>query len=379
MTLLQEFKDKIYKRPNSSDHLLVEVLFGLLERYFERVPDAKRIFEITKQRGDWIKNDHIAFRSQDMTSLLKVFLPYDYTVQFLDNETRTPFNFTSKKLTAVWLKHPNPDMPRVFISEFRLDEAPELSTIVEPYFSKKVDPIDNLDPNDTDAVVNYLHTGCWPTPTFTDYNAVQEHSEYLSWVLYNEYYLNHFTLTVNVLNSFNFNQEIETLVQSKRREYATIAEEDQDTFITELETKLSQTYKSHMQTFNNFLEEQGFTLNSPNGNALNISPDGALLQSSTKAAMIKGKFPDGTYDVPGSYVEFAYRGIEPTFLKAIMDGEISYNTVILRDGFETGNADKIFESTFTNTSEQNATKNKSTFEASTERLITFLDDYSHNV
>ena len=50
-------------------------------------------------------------------------------------------------------------------------------------------------------------------------------------------------------------------------------------------------------------------MNTSKGKDLNISPDQLLLQSSTKAQMIEGEFPDGIYSVPGSYVEFAYRGI----------------------------------------------------------------------
>ena len=41
---------------------------------------------------------------------------------------------------------------------------------------------------------------------------------------------------------------------------------------------------------------------------LNISPDKTLLQSSTKSKMIKANFDEGDFDIPGSYVEFAYRG-----------------------------------------------------------------------
>ena len=82
------------------------------------------VFQLVKERGDWVKNDHVAFRSFNAISLLKVFLPLGYFVQF-DTEDRVPMNFKQKHLTAVWLKHPNLDLPRVFISECRLPELPQ--------------------------------------------------------------------------------------------------------------------------------------------------------------------------------------------------------------------------------------------------------------
>ena len=63
-----------------------------------------------------------------------------------------------------------------------------------------------------------------------------------------------------------------------------------------------------------------------------MSEDKKLLQSSTVAEQMLAEFPHddqstGSHLIAGSYVEFAQR----------IDG---------RDGFEVGNADKIFESTF---------------------------------
>ena len=83
--------------------------------------------------------------------------------------------------------------------------------------------------------------------------------------------------------------------------------------------------------FNTFLESFGIKLNSAGGK-IKRSADGKLLQSSSVAKTIQAKFPlaNGTkqyHAIAGSYVEFAER----------IDG---------RDGFEVGNADKIFESTF---------------------------------
>ena len=123
----------------------------------------------------------------------------------MDPSTGRPFNFEAKKLTAVWLKHPNPAVPRVFVSQFRFEEgSPKLQAIVNRYMADWQDPIKSLDLNDATAINTYLHTAQWPTPTHADYTALQQESEYVSWVLYNKYYLNHFTISVHELDSFNF-------------------------------------------------------------------------------------------------------------------------------------------------------------------------------
>jgi hypothetical protein len=366
-------------RPGTTDDKLVDLFCGLLERYFDRVPDAARIFQLIQDRGDIISNDHVAFRSFDMRSLLKVFLPFGYEVQYQNQTEKIPFNFVQKKLTAVWLKHPNADMPRVFISQLRLDELPKVATLMQPYIDGLNDPIDTIEPMDVPRLIEYLHTGLWPTPTYKDYSEIGQHSEYLAWVLYNEYYLNHFTLTVNRLQSFDFQTQIQTVINQYSDEIRDIPE-GADKMVSALCNKaLQAVYLDIMDTFNTFLDVEDFVLNAPNDNALNISPDGLLLQSSTKANIVKAKFPDGTHKIPGSYVEFAYRGIKPELLSDLLRGRRDLDTIEvddLRDGFEVGNANNIFESTYTRAAKTDVVDNiTSSFETSRSKLLSFLETY----
>jgi len=74
-----------------------------------------------------------------------------------------------------------------------------------------------------------------------------------------------------------------------------------------------------------------------------VSPDGLLQQSSTVADSSLFTFADGIIEsVPRSYIEFAERLLLPQF-KDLQDEEVKEHH--RRDGFEVGNADKIFEST----------------------------------
>ena len=86
-----------------------------------------------------------------------------------------------------------------------------------------------------------------------------------------------------------------------------------------------------IQKFNAFLESIGIQLND-SGGKIKTSGDGKLLQSASVSNKVMVDFltNDGSatqQEVPGSYVEFAQR----------IDG---------RDGFDPGNANTIFESTY---------------------------------
>lgn len=285
------------------------VMGGLMRRYSERVPDVQKIVDAMIDEGiilsaEAIENDHIAFRTMGVPNLgiasfEKIFSHYGY-------QKRDAYNFTEKKLTAYWYSPPAPQYPRIFVSELRVHELSEKAQRIIHRYTDTVtsDPVDALALDDAAAVDQFLHQPLWTTPTLSDYQTLLQESEYAAWVIYNRYYLNHFTISVHNL----------------KPGYSTI-----DEFVA-------------------FLQQRGFRLNSAGG-VIKVSPDGALRQASTVAQMIDAEFAGGEiFRIAGSYVEFAERRILPQFLDLPAD-QISRQH--RREGFEAGNADKIFESTFT--------------------------------
>lgn len=288
--------------------MLTQILNGLMQRYMERVPDVKAIIQTMIKEGiiqhpDDVENDHIAFRTMGVPqlgiqSLEKIFLHYGYT-------KKDAYRFPEKKLDAFWYAPPSPDFPRIFISELRVkDLSPQAQQLITSYTDEvKTDPVNALDLNDAAAVDSFLHSGLWRLPTLEDYQLLAAESEYAAWVIYNRYYLNHFTISVHNLPPG----------------YNTVAD------------------------FNAFLERNGFVLNNAGGK-IKASPDGGLLQSATVANMITASFANGqTHRIAGSYVEFAERRVLPQFAHLPPD---QLKREHRRDGFEAGNADKIFESTY---------------------------------
>lgn len=292
----------------TSNTPLDTILNGLFTPYALRVPDVNTITSgmitkgLIKSQSDII-NDHIAFRTLGVpnlgiASLERIFLHHGYTRQ-------DRYHFEQKKLDAHWYKPPSEKYPRVFISELRVNELPSKASDIIKKYSNNIthDPLDDVDLNDPNAIVEFLHHPLWKLPTWHDYNTVLSTSEYGAWVLYNRYYLNHYTISVHALPK-PYNK---------------------------------------LESFNTLLKSFGVRLNNAGGE-IKTSTDGLLRQSSTVAQMVTSTFADGKkHKIAGSYVEFAERAVLPAFTHLAKE-ELS--SIHRRDGFEVNNANKIFESTF---------------------------------
>ena len=293
----------------STDTVMTRILDELFNIYAKRVPDVKKITSAMIERGmvssqNEIINDHIAFRTMGVpnlgiSSFEKIFLANGY-------KRMDFYHFAIKKLDAYWYSPPTEDLPRIFISELKVEKlSPKVQNIIRFYTDSIVqDPVDTLNLDDYKAVAKYFQTPLWDLPSLKDYEQLLSESEYAAWVIYNRYYLNHYTISVHDLpNPYN-----------------------------------------KLESFNEFLSDIGIKLNT-SGGIIKTSKDQLLRQSSSVANTVKANFTNGnTKKIAGSYVEFAERSPLPKFrnLKAN-----KLKREHRREGFETSNADRIFESTFT--------------------------------
>lgn len=125
--------------------------------------------------------------------------------------------------------------------------------------------------------------------SFETYQTMAKESEYASWLYAHGLQVNHFTVFVNSLKNF-----------------------------------------SDLEALNTWLIDNHYPMNE-SGGLIKGTPELFLEQSSTMAPTIDVTFNEGTHPIPGCYMEFAKRHPDTT-------GE-------LFQGFVTGSADKIFEST----------------------------------
>lgn len=234
-------------------------------------------------------------------SMAKIFLDFGYT-------PREELRFPAKKLRALWFSPPsvpiphggsgvNGPLPRVFISELLVEQmSPQTQDIIKKYTEISGSG------NKHAALASALGSLTWEKPLHSEFQQLARESEYAAWTLVNGYALNHATISTHQLKS----------------------------------------HLRDIKSLNQFIEKNGFKLNSEGG-ILKVSPDGLLQQSSTVADSIHFQFADGvTESVPCSYIEFAERLVLPQYSNLPLDEVKEHHR---RDGFEVGNADKIFEST----------------------------------
>ena len=260
-----------------------ELLDAMWQDYLALTPDAKHIHQLFDDLNQGrVINDHIALRTfnLDKLSLDKIAKP------FIDAgyEEKDEYQFPAKKLYAKYYKHPDDTLPKVFISELKVEELPEnCQNII-------YDLVDQV----TDESVEQQTFCCSGRPwtvTQEQYKILATESEYASWLAAHGFRPNHFTVSINHLNT-----------------------------------------PSDIHGVNQLLQDNGYELNT-SGGLVKGSPDVFLEQSSTMAKEVEVRFKDGEMHLPGCFYEFAMRYPMP-------DGQ-------LYQGFVAASADKIFESTDT--------------------------------
>jgi len=248
--------------------------------YINRLcPSADKVHNLLEEHQALI-NDHIALRTFSLDPLNVQVLAQPFME--LGYKACGDYIFESKHLTAKHYEHPDKTQPKVFISQLEIGLcSPQLQMIVK----KLVDQVDAQKLNGHD----FLYNGRLWNVSYDDYLRLSKESEYAAWLAAHGFGANHFTVSVN---------QLETL--------------------------------SSVKAVNDHLRVAGFAINE-SGGEVKGSPEVLLEQSSTMADRVPVRFSDGEQYVPGGFYEFALR-------YPMKDGN-------LYQGFVAASANKIFEST----------------------------------
>lgn len=224
-----------------------ELIKVLWDDYVKLNPDAEKIYNLLGQP----KNDHIAFRTfHGISKVRKVFAKFGYT-------EGGHYDFEQKKLIAIHMEHANPEFPKIFISQLKLEQCTPFVQSYATWAEGKVPDVPTLPSRP------------WRTVSHDDYKLLLEDSEYAAWVMAWGLRANHFTVDVS---SVGPNVTLKWI-----------------------------------ENANKYLKEKGFTLNT-NGGEIKGSKEEGLKQSSTIAPMVMYRFTDGIeYPIRGCYLEFAER------------------------------------------------------------------------
>jgi Domain of unknown function (DUF1338) len=251
--------------------------------YVDINPMALKIYNLLQKEGEKLSNDHIALRTfnhprVNIDVMARPFIDSGYVYG-------GDYQFPEKKLYAKHFKHPDPALPKIFISELKLEEfSPELRKIVD-------DLIQQI-PVGAEQDFEFVSMGRPWKVSSEIYGKLLKESDYAAWVSAFGYRPNHFTVFINDLKAF-----------------------------------------SDIYVLNDYLKSAGFKLNA-SGGEVKGTKEVFLEQSSTLANNIEVEFTDKKLTIPACYYEFAKRypmgkGAE------------------LYQGFVAASADKIFESTKT--------------------------------
>jgi len=265
---------------NSNQHQQVTDLFeNIWQNYIEVTPSADKIHQLLGSGADLI-NDHVAYRTFNIAKVnLEKLAAHLISLGYHDSGD---YDFSSKKLNAKHFEHDDTSLPKVFISELRVEE---FSAETQAIITKMVDSIDEA----AIADKSFLYSGTHWQVSKADYHTLLAESEYAAWVAAWGYRANHFTVSINHLENFNCIDDVNTAVKAG-----------------------------------------GFALNTTGGEVKGNSIV-KLEQSSTMADKATVKFIDGEAEIPSCFYEFAKR--------------YPLDCGKLYSGFVAASADKIFEST----------------------------------
>ncbi len=252
---------------------------NIWQQYLTVTPSANQIHQLLGN-GKEVINDHVAYRTFDIEKVnLDKLASHLLTIGYTECGQ---YDFAAKKLTAKHYEHSDNTMPKVFISELRVEEFPaDVQNIIRKLVAQLPDNISDRE--------DFLYSGRSWKVSSSDYQTLLATSEYAAWLAAWGYRANHFTVSINHLDNF-------------------------DCIIA----------------VNDSLKEAGHTLNGTGGE---VKGDEVvkLEQSSTLADKAMVEFSDKSMEIPSCFYEFAKRYPQA-------DGE-------LYTGFVAASADKIFEST----------------------------------
>ena len=262
----------------------IQQLFQTIwQDYIQLAPDAELIHSLfAKANNGKVINDHIALRTFNLgpVSLDQIAAPFLQAGYQAGGE----YEFPARKLYARHYQHSDPELPKVFISELLVEQLSVQSQQIIEDLVKQVD-IQQVESE------SFCCSGRPWSINLASYEQLLPESEYAAWLAAHGYHANHFTVSVNHLNSLK-----------------------------------------NLEDVNKKLIDEGFVMNE-SGGLIKGSPSVLLEQSSTLAKDVRVNFTDGSRDIPGCFYEFAKR-------YPMINGK-------LYQGFVAASADKIFESTDT--------------------------------
>ena len=192
----------------SRDLIARRFLDALWTDYRARVPYARTYQDLLARAGGRFANDHVAFRTFALQSAEDGIFQVARPFEALGWVAETAYRFPDKSLSAIHLRHPRREFPKVFVSELRVWELPaaaraRIQRAVRPRYAGLADSelaaLAAAKGSASRLVARLLRhfDRPWPAPTKRDVLALDRVSQYAAWTLLFGYRVNHFTASIN--------------------------------------------------------------------------------------------------------------------------------------------------------------------------------------
>ncbi len=203
---------------NYSVNKITEMLLAeLWDAYIHRVNYAQTYVDLVIAKGGKVINDHIAIRTLNTHTgeQPEGINAIKHILNFLNYSPKDSYKFSKKKLTAVHFEHPNPEFPKIFVSQLEVTELPDWA---QKIISETVVDTPYLISNEAINLLNILHDKKslpieaaeiliaelagyfrrpWDPPKKEFILKLNDISQYAAWVLLHGNSINHFTAFIN--------------------------------------------------------------------------------------------------------------------------------------------------------------------------------------
>jgi hypothetical protein len=202
----------------------VKLMKGLVEnlwqQYLRRVPYARKYSELVTAREGKVVHDHIAFRTLNTNTGEQPagVRAFGHLLEILNYRKAGKYKFPKMMATAVHYEHPDPLLPKIFVSQLEVAELPEWaqqvihqSVVNTPYLlsDQAIELMNIL--NEQGSITNEAAeilieelTGYfrrpWKLPTRENLLKINDISQYAAWTLLHGNSVNHFAAFLNLQN-----------------------------------------------------------------------------------------------------------------------------------------------------------------------------------
>jgi hypothetical protein len=198
---------------NASERFVLNLFDRLWEKFRSRVSYVNNYETLIQESGASFFNDHIALRTFCSQNPLAGISSISRIFEALGYRAADCYNFEDKHLNAIYFQHPQPNFPKVFISELRTWELKPSSkhiihgtlkthrTNLPESFLADLHHLETKSESSResllDEAVEFFLELPWHLPEKSDLLELNLDSQYAAWVLVHGYNVNHFTSLIN--------------------------------------------------------------------------------------------------------------------------------------------------------------------------------------